>query len=1554
MALSDLNNKVENGGVTPRGKLSAAEWNELIDAILAFQTASNNAITTLVNRKANAADVYTKDNTYTKDEINSLITQNTQSVVIVDELPPTGNPNTLYRVPGDNSYSDYGWNGTQFVLLATYSGDGTELAAVKVRVTKLENDVKDLVVPEWAQQASKPSYTLDEIPDGTNRRLSNFVSKTLKINGHALTEDITLTAADLGITAQNAFNAIKVGNLTINADTGKNTLELVAGSNVTLTPDTTNNKLSVAVSVPTKISELENDEGFLTALDVPEGAAASTTTPLMDGTASVGTQLAFARGDHRHPSDTTKADLANTITDVSYDAVNKRLMVGKAGAASQSLITTQKIVDDGGAFLKTGGVISGLVTMQDGLELSFKEKVAGTEYYTIKDIIFSSGNMEMLGGDITTRNVTAAKFVKKNGTANEFLKADGSVDSTAYIPMSSIGAAGGVCPLGANSKINLQYMPSIVGNMVEAYIRPNQTPLSATWLAKDSETGAALTPERGVVYVLMNSSGDYEINTMFRWNGTEYAMLSAGNASGAENAIENITFNGNLVPINEQKVAVITAAIPSMLGDMGNVTDVIDTESDILLYREANSDEWKTMPISNLIGYLEPVSTALRVTDQMGSTELSFYKTSTTANVQVMVTSRQKDNQAGTDWQDTGEKVSLTVEKRQSDGTWTAVLTRPNEQSGTVLTLDLRSILDVGDNLIRISADGLSTGETSPYLVYTVKIVVVYPTISIEALEWGLPQTGDLKIPLNYTGDMSKTLHINILGDNDYSYTKTEFLGTETRSSIPREFTIQAPTESGVYTVMAWITTDDPDVSSETVGRNILWLADGAVGKWLLVNSIASQLTNWTDNNVMQYVLYDTSSTVSSITFSVKQGVEEVYHSALVGVERSKQTLVVPLEIESGITSFDVTLDAADGSDSYGTWTIPVDNSVNYAATSGAVFRLSPKTRTNSDANKDKIVNVITGEEITTRTTNMTYSSADMWTTDANGERCLQINSGQRVWFDLNPMASNVAQGSGVTIEFDYKIDNVSDYSALGIDISRPFNDSFIGLQVGASRMLLKTQATQSDSEQELIIDDGVRMTIAFTVVPRAYTFQDTTGATRYMNLVRYYINGRINRCFEIQDTDVLTCSTGITLGSDDCDLTLYGMTVYAEKLDFASEHQNYINMLPTVAEKAAEKSFNDIYDNGELSFDKIRAILNCFVTDKPFPSLKEDVDYDLGGSTDRKDVTMELYVLTAIYNYIKTHPTRQGGQGTSSMRYWEWNQRLRILKNTTITYGVNGEVIDTQTHVVNLWEFLPPVADLTMKKNWASSMQDHKAGSVNTLTDVWKAMGLSNEAVDADSKVRISVYQEPFVGWYKKERADGTFKYVCMGNFTGGPHKGDKKCFGYDLKKFPATLSMEGCNNDPVLTQFKMPWDDEHVYVDTSDDILVMYRTGYDASGNAQWTKAWEQDFGSVEAGDSNAVATEKLASFIAAYNDIYQFNPYVAPWEGTVAQLNAAAAEWKAALQAGTMSQAEYQTKIGTEYWLANSGSDQYDLYTYDPSTGTFYLSTVNGVKQNVEQYL
>lgn len=79
--------------------------------------------------------------------------------------------------------------------------------------------------------------------------------------------------------------------------------------------------------IPSKVSQLENDAKYITLDEVPDGVAASTTVPKVDsGSGSVGTETAFARGDHVHPTDTTRLATngdASSVT-VTFTAPNKR------------------------------------------------------------------------------------------------------------------------------------------------------------------------------------------------------------------------------------------------------------------------------------------------------------------------------------------------------------------------------------------------------------------------------------------------------------------------------------------------------------------------------------------------------------------------------------------------------------------------------------------------------------------------------------------------------------------------------------------------------------------------------------------------------------------------------------------------------------------------------------------------------------------------------------------------------------------------------------------------------------------------------------------------------------------------------------------------------------------------------------------------------------------------------------------------------------------------------------------------------------------------------
>lgn len=89
--------------------------------------------------------------------------------------------------------------------------------------------------------------------------------------------------------------------------------------------------------VPTKVSDLTNDSGFITSSAVP---SASSTTPKADGTAAVGTGTTWARADHVHPTDSTRAPLASPTFTGSPKSVTPTKGDNSTAIATTAFVTT--------------------------------------------------------------------------------------------------------------------------------------------------------------------------------------------------------------------------------------------------------------------------------------------------------------------------------------------------------------------------------------------------------------------------------------------------------------------------------------------------------------------------------------------------------------------------------------------------------------------------------------------------------------------------------------------------------------------------------------------------------------------------------------------------------------------------------------------------------------------------------------------------------------------------------------------------------------------------------------------------------------------------------------------------------------------------------------------------------------------------------------------------------------------------------------------------------------------------------------------------------------
>lgn len=153
------------------------------------------------------------------------------------------------------------------------------------------------------------------------------------------------------------------------------------------------------ISVPTKTSDITNDSGFITTSDIPEGAAASTTTPVMDGTAAVGTELAFARGDHVHPTDTSRA-AASDVTALTTRVGDLETAVGTGGSVDSKISAAIAGLDSSIASTSNQAIAS--VTLTDG-------KITGSTKITVptNNNQLTNGAGYQTASDVSTAIATA-------------------------------------------------------------------------------------------------------------------------------------------------------------------------------------------------------------------------------------------------------------------------------------------------------------------------------------------------------------------------------------------------------------------------------------------------------------------------------------------------------------------------------------------------------------------------------------------------------------------------------------------------------------------------------------------------------------------------------------------------------------------------------------------------------------------------------------------------------------------------------------------------------------------------------------------------------------------------------------------------------------------------------------------------------------------------------------------------------------------------------------------------------------------------------------------
>lgn len=851
---------------------------------------------------------------------------------------------------------------------------------------------------------------------------------------------------------------------------------------------------------------------------------------------------------------------------------------------------------------------------------------------------------------------------------------------------------------------------------------------------------------------------------------------------------------------------------------------------------------------------------------------------------------------------DTMEEGLLTVQARSSSSdSWRTVgstsIPSVAYETGSYSDVDLTDMLDSGTWQVRVTVVGQASGKTASLYFQSITKTSLVLTL---ATQWQKPQTsGSLQLQYYATGAVSKTLHVLIDGSKSVSANLGTAVYTETPVTVN---TSSISLERGIHTVDAWLSVNNSTTESEHVVSEILIVEEGAEDQaYLLISEAASKLTNWASQKILDYAIYSPTNDGIRLRFVLGNydGTKE-YMDLDMGIPTPgvKYDLTNVVEIDSDdseltaymrfYTDGDVELREMIG--------FIVDNSANFAPTSGSVFILNPRSRTNDESNPQTIINAATGSEVPSTWSGVSFGP-DGWTTDDDNNKCLRVLAGSSVEIDYEPwvdFAKSGTKDASLTIELDIAVRNVEDESnpALrmcsyaDVTVDGATKTYPLGLEVLPMEACFMTEDNRVRNDQNIRFMENERTHIVLNII---HGINNSS-----LNLARIFVNSVINREFSWADDDTFVqyvggalSSQGIRIGSDTADIDVYGIRIYRKALSASDIRQDYLSTMGTATEKQAFRAANDILgDDNCIAYSKVYGVHNTMVITGTMPSyltgnvkFTTDVDIHMVGDPEH----------SGTFTGCET-----SGQGTSSRSYWKWNVQIQKWSNWTdetgVSHGDGGYALDNT---------VPLAKKLVGKLNWASSQQSHKMGCCNLYTDLWKKVvgGSAITATSGFENCRVTVKQKVV---FLFVRATATEEPTFYGVYTFGPGKGDKPTFGYDKDKFPNYLMLEGCDNGTPLTNHRVPWNDDVALDDAGE--LLMYNG----------VKQWEVTMG------NNSVSN--LNRFKDAMNLCYLCNPNIKPHEGTLSAL-----------------QADTNVDKDSLYWVTSGSGDsaKFDLYRYDSLT-------------------
>lgn len=585
-------------------------------------------------------------------------------------------------------------------------------------------------------------------------------------------------------------------------------------------------------------------------------------------------------------------------------------------------------------------------------------------------------------------------------------------------------------------------------------------------------------------------------------------------------------------------------------------------------------------------------------------------------------------------------------------------------------TLNLGQYLAAGaNNAIRLSAyfnytdaQGNSGVATSTYTIINIQSVSLQLacTSQWESIIYGASRN-DFPLSYNILGAVAKTLHISITGGESDLVNYTLNYGANDQGAKEIHVPDQARyalLSHGVHTVQAWLTASNGNggtlttpvvvnqfmvVNPNTTGADLMapmLLIQGMIVENGLLKATAE---NFVQSTLLGYAVYSPSvgeggvivnnGDPISLTFKLTNSnqdiltVEQTEYATVptIAQPNNQYSLGMTVEIEQAVgeevaeyfNSFLHVIRTLEGTDydflleSTGTGyaLVEVDNTGGFQPTAGSTFLINPKTRSNTEANPERILNARNNNAVVESTwTGFHLGDEDGWITDGTEQnnKILRIPAGRTLNIQFNPFSQfRTARASSMTLDIDFAVRNVTNEDDPIVQICEIVDGLWRGLRMRPMVGTITTESKIAVDEADFRWQEGERTHISLNIVNGVSPNVNDDGwenGTRpnihgSMSLIRVFINGVINRelQFSTESFDEFCTgamsNNGITIGQNGADIDIYGIRCWQEKfIDSAGCVQNWVSTLPSSEEKRKVKALNNIIDptTGQISIDYI------------------------------------------------------------------------------------------------------------------------------------------------------------------------------------------------------------------------------------------------------------------------------------------------------------------------------------------------------------------------------